>query len=105
MNLAHRVFLTKHPERLFQINIFAGKNRGGALVGDLLQKIGVGPGNYIFHPREVVFLIGFSKPDDRLTSKGPEIINGQRYLHSTASRTAATNCSSIAIPLSVTSIA
>ena len=64
MNFAHSVFLAEHAEGFFQVDVFSGEDRGWALFGNLLKEIGVGPGDYVFHPGKVVLFVGFSEPNN-----------------------------------------
>jgi hypothetical protein len=61
MNLADCVLLAQVDETFLQVDIFAGENGRGALHGDVLEKLGVLPGNHILHPGKVVFLVGLSR--------------------------------------------
>ena len=57
VNLADGMPFAQHAKRLFQVNILAGENRRGTLVGNLFEQIGIGPGDYVLHPGQVVFFI------------------------------------------------
>src|SRR5215472_16766654 len=63
MDLADRMFFAKDFEWLFQIDVLSSEDRSRTLVGNLFEQIGVHPRNYVFHAREVVFLVGLAKPD------------------------------------------
>ena len=82
LNLAYRVLLTQHLKRFLQINIFASENGGGALFRNLLEQVGIIPGNDIFDPRQVVFFIGLAQSDDGLHAKMPEVVHGKGNFHS-----------------------
>src|ERR1035437_4675573 len=79
MNLVYRVVAAELLEVRDLVDILAGEDRRRASLCNLLEKIGVDPGNHVFHPLQVELLVGFGQLDHRLHSDVSQMINRERY--------------------------
>src|SRR6185436_15117116 len=81
MNDVDRVRATQLDELLFQVDVFAGENRDVDRVGDLLEKVRVGPWHHVLEPRKVVLLEPLSETDAAIDANMAEMIGTKRDVH------------------------
>src|SRR5471032_2855207 len=81
MDNVHRVAAAQLHERLFDKDIFPGKQGHFDVFVDLLQQLGALPGHHVFEPCRIVFLQRLGQPDAGAHADVAEVVHGERYLH------------------------
>ena len=64
-----------------RIDVLAGQERNIDVLVDLLQQIGVLPGDHVFEPRDIVFLQRLAQPDAGVDADVAEVVRGKRDIH------------------------
>src|SRR5262249_9254092 len=61
-------------KRLLEIDVFAGQDGNVDRVGDLLEQLGILPGNHVFEPGEVVLFERLAQANATVHADVPEVV-------------------------------